>query len=239
MDHQLRNLPSVGEEHGERLCCWSQLDLQHPGVGHLPPPGSVLHLLRSVPDLQSFSYFLFLWSERKGDKAQTASSGPGLKAVIVIKPNTLCQNQFPLSSVLPDLIRFHRCLHNPHSRCCVTSIHSLPCVKSTKEVIADWHPEALWTIFLPQPSSIAPQSMCFNSRFLLRQEGTDLSWSWRIDPSGMIVEASWVNDRFHSLVCLSPLYKNHSPRVKTDKNVIMLSTETATAFGIIRTCLNS
>lgn len=48
LDHQLRDLSAVGQEHRKRLRCRSQLDVQHPGVADIPPPGSVFHLLRSV-----------------------------------------------------------------------------------------------------------------------------------------------------------------------------------------------
>lgn len=50
MDHQLRDLPLVGQEHRKRLRCGGELDLQHPGVPNIPPPGSVFHLLWSVSE---------------------------------------------------------------------------------------------------------------------------------------------------------------------------------------------
>lgn len=50
VDHQLWDLSLVGQEHRKRLRCWGELDLQHPGVPHVPPPGSVFHLLRSVSE---------------------------------------------------------------------------------------------------------------------------------------------------------------------------------------------
>lgn len=59
VDHQLRDLPSVGEEHRQRLRSRSQLDLQHPSVSHLPTPGSVLHLLWLVFGLQTLNISFF------------------------------------------------------------------------------------------------------------------------------------------------------------------------------------
>lgn len=50
VDHQLWDLSLVGQEHRKRLRRWGELDLQHPGVPHVPPPGSVFHLLRSVSE---------------------------------------------------------------------------------------------------------------------------------------------------------------------------------------------
>lgn len=50
MDHQLRDLSLVGQEHRKRLRCGGELDLQHPGVPDIPPPGSVFHLLWSVSE---------------------------------------------------------------------------------------------------------------------------------------------------------------------------------------------
>lgn len=50
MDHQLRDLSLVGQEHRKRLRCGGELDLQHPGVANIPPPGSVFHLLWSVSE---------------------------------------------------------------------------------------------------------------------------------------------------------------------------------------------
>lgn len=54
LDHQLRDLSAVGQEHRKRLRCRSQLDVQHPGVADIPPPGSVFHLLRSVFSRREF-----------------------------------------------------------------------------------------------------------------------------------------------------------------------------------------
>lgn len=72
LDHQLRDLPSVGQEHRERLRRWSQLDLQHPSVSYLPAPGSVLHLLWSVvwdADFRASSYYELLIVVPDRDKA--------------------------------------------------------------------------------------------------------------------------------------------------------------------------
>lgn len=69
MDHQLRDLPPVGEEHRERLRSRSQLDLQRPGVAHFPPPGSVLHLLWSVSGQSPSELLFFIYvKDREGDK---------------------------------------------------------------------------------------------------------------------------------------------------------------------------
>ncbi len=186
MDHQLGDISPVGKEHRECLRRRSQLDLQHPGVPHLPPPGSVLHLLWSVSVLQKFeqtNYLLFFTSveEREGDCRET----------III---SFFINPSLLSSVPPVLIQHRQSLCNHPQQMFCNILSSLPYVKTSKEVTADWYPEVLPT------SSIPPQSMCLTSRFLLRQEGTDLSWSWWSIHQGWLWRSQVVNDRFQMFI---------------------------------------
>lgn len=72
------------------------------------------------------------------------------------------------------------------SGACVTCI-PLPRNKTSRELTANRYPEVQPTFFffffLHNPR------LYLSSRFLLKQEGSDLSWKLAIDPSGVIVES--------------------------------------------------
>ncbi|XP_061780741.1 proton myo-inositol cotransporter-like isoform X3 [Nerophis lumbriciformis] len=48
VDHQLRDLPTLGPQHWQRLLGWHQLDLQRHPVAHLPPCRGAAHLSRHL-----------------------------------------------------------------------------------------------------------------------------------------------------------------------------------------------